>query len=658
MTISIRTRLAFIFVSLSLLMVVLTIYSISVSYNTLYSEQGKSSIFLANLFLERITYNIYLKIQDFRNYGMNLVIQRALKESNAFYENLPRRDEYILNQDKLWTDAPKETFTPFISALIDNDMSDNLRQRFVKHYETVYGYISNKGLSISNRYGVNIAQSQKTKDFYQADEIWWREARDKGFYVSDMLIDEANGVMGLRLGVRIDDAAGEFIGVLKGIVEINKFIREEKVSFFRYLTTEIELISETGKLLYSSKTFHFLEDITQQEYFRKIGKENDFFSAYKGGSKKLCAYARTKTFGSFQGPTWILLLDHDESEVLKPIYLLQNNIIIASAVLIITSLVISLLLARSINEPLKRLKKGAEIIGAGNLDYTIGSESKDEIGQLSGAFDRMVYNLKKVTASRDELNKEMGERKRAEKRFKESQAQLIQAEKMSALGTLTAGVAHELNNPLMCILNYIQYCIKNIRSSSKLYGILMDATQEVGKCIAIVKNLLTFSHIGGEGERYINVQFREIVERVLRLLSYKISLAKVKITLDIPNPELSIRMRANEIQQVLLNLINNAINALEKKEDKQIVIALEKKNGTVHLFIEDNGCGIEEKNMPYIFDPFFTTKRVGEGTGLGLSICQSIIADHEGTITCTSKVGEGTIFDIFLPIRKKNSKED
>jgi len=236
----------------------------------------------------------------------------------------------------------------------------------------------------------------------------------------------------------------------------------------------------------------------------------------------------------------------------------------------------------------------------------------------------------------------------------EAQAQLIQTEKIGALGTMTAGIAHELNNPMMGMLNFTQYCIRHTEEKDKRYAILKDTEREIKRCASIVQNLLTFSRIEKEGEEKLQkMSMTPLFERVLRLLAFRIEKENVSISQHVDERTPDIMMKVSNLQQVVLNLLGNALDALKENDKKEIRIGVRPENGSIQVIVSDSGCGIPPEILPRIFDPFLTTKPIGEGTGLGLSVTRSIIKDHKGEITCKSEVGVGTEFILLLPIEHK-----
>jgi len=276
------------------------------------------------------------------------------------------------------------------------------------------------------------------------------------------------------------------------------------------------------------------------------------------------------------------------------------------------------------------------------------SAYRDEAGKVQGVF----------VAARD-----IAEQRNLEQKLKQltdtlkgSEAQLVQTDRMSAVGAMTADIARELNNPMMSILNFVRYCLKYTAQDDRRYPVLQDAERETQRCTGIVQDLLSFSTMAQEGEEdYEQVSCTLICNRVLELLAYRAEKEKASIKPYTVKGTPRIWMKPNSIQQVIFNLISNALDSVEKTREKEIVADIRRKGGFVQLTISDTGCGIAPEHLEKIFDSFYTTKPVGKGTGLGLSIGRSIVESHGGKILCESEVGKGTTFKVLLPIEKGKS---
>jgi PAS domain S-box-containing protein len=262
---------------------------------------------------------------------------------------------------------------------------------------------------------------------------------------------------------------------------------------------------------------------------------------------------------------------------------------------------------------------------------------------------RLKETENQLKAAHDDLERRVEERTMA---LKKSQAQLIQAEKLGALGVLTAGIAHELNNPMMGMLNFAQYCKKHVEEESRLYSVLDDMERETRRCIDIVKNLQTFSRLKSEEEgKSERIACEEIIERVRKLLSYRLEKEGVSFNVTVSSRCPDVLVEAGNIQQIFLNLIGNALDAVKDMETKKIDVRIDDEfAGYVTVRVTDTGCGIPGDIQDKIFDPFYTTKAVGKGTGLGLSVSRGIIEKHGGALECASEAGIGSVFTVRLPV--------
>jgi signal transduction histidine kinase len=235
----------------------------------------------------------------------------------------------------------------------------------------------------------------------------------------------------------------------------------------------------------------------------------------------------------------------------------------------------------------------------------------------------------------------------------ELEAQLSQAEKLSSVGLLAAGVAHEVNTPLAVISSYTQMLTKQVRGDDRLSPLLEKITQQTFRASEIVNGLLNFSRTGTTEFRETNVN--AIIRDTLTLLEHQFKTAQVKVDVTLASELPPILGNAGKLQQVFLNLFLNAKDAMT--EGGQLHIATE-ANGHVSIAITDTGSGIAPEHLQKIYDPFFTTKTAQKegqrrGTGLGLAVTYGIIQEHAGKIHVESAVGNGTTFYLEFPMLRK-----
>jgi two-component system sensor histidine kinase/response regulator len=323
----------------------------------------------------------------------------------------------------------------------------------------------------------------------------------------------------------------------------------------------------------------------------------------------------------------------------------------------------------------KQVQMGVEITFSGQK-YFITSDRLQILNLLLSTYEAAVSKNRQLVQAQGELrrlNEQLEQRVKArtaelvktnEKlrleitERKQMQIQLVQTEKMSAVGTLAAGLAHELNNPLMAMLNFSQYCLKHSSQDDRRYSVLQDIEHETRRCIDIVHNLLTFSHMEKENEAsYQKASFAAVLDWVLKLLSYRVERQRVLVTQHTGEGTPDVPMVVNKMQQVFLNIVSNALDALGESEKKEIHIDVRRDGEFVQVVIADTGCGIGPENLTKVFDPFFTTKPAGQGTGLGLSTSRALVEAHGGEITCESEAGGGTTVKVSLPVERRKGNE-
>jgi two-component system NtrC family sensor kinase len=239
-----------------------------------------------------------------------------------------------------------------------------------------------------------------------------------------------------------------------------------------------------------------------------------------------------------------------------------------------------------------------------------------------------------------------------------AEAETVRSEKLASVGLLAAGIAHELNNPLTGVLTFAHLLRKKMPDGSQDAEDLDLVIRETKRCAAIIKRLLDFAREKPPEKKFADLN--QIIQDTERIIERPASYRDVKIALDLAPDLPPVWVDADQIKQVVMNILVNAQHAIETQGDitvrsRRCPQARSPEPGMkavpmVEISVTDTGCGIPEHNLQRIFDPFFTSKEVGKGTGLGLSVSHGIVKAHGGAIEVESKVGEGSTFRIFLPI--------
>jgi signal transduction histidine kinase len=278
---------------------------------------------------------------------------------------------------------------------------------------------------------------------------------------------------------------------------------------------------------------------------------------------------------------------------------------------------------------------------------------KKLVKEKTKELDKVVRELKlmnKELSDKNKLiNKQNTDLKNTLKNLKEAQEKLVRFEKMASLGILTAGVAHEMNNPLNYIMgsyNALESCFRNFNSKDKdkIDKLLDRIKLGLDKATEIVQGLNQFSRESKTQDEVCKIH--DILENCLSILNNQVKY-NIKIERQYADEELTIKGNVGQLHQAFMNILTNAIQAIPDKG--KITLSTRRKKDHIEILITDTGKGISKENLSKVVDPFFTTKEPGKGTGLGLSITYSIIEEHKGTLHFGSAVGKGTNVMIKLP---------
>ena len=247
------------------------------------------------------------------------------------------------------------------------------------------------------------------------------------------------------------------------------------------------------------------------------------------------------------------------------------------------------------------------------------------------------------------------------RRLEETQTQLVQSAKLAAVGELAAGVAHEINNPLTSIIGFTRLLLEDDTANEQAHHDLEMIDREAARAREIVRGLLDFARTGDPV--LAPADLNALLEEAVMLVCTRSVQNKVSLTKDMA-PLPPIMLDANQIKQVIVNLLNNAVQAMPDGGHLAVstrLIEREFGSASCHVaavYVSDSGVGIPPENLGRIFDPFFTTKEVGQGTGLGLSVSHSIVERHNGKIEVESAPGAGSTFTVFLPANEASQPSE
>ncbi len=384
--------------------------AVYISEDVLKNNAGDNSIQLADDIIRDIDREIHVRIEDMQAYASDLLLAKDVVRSNKAFEDTPGIMDFIKKTDEDWKSKKK---TPFITGVLNNELSEELI-RYLDFYRQKYEYAPFSEIYVTNRYGVVVASTGRTSDYLQADEEWYQEAvKEREFWLGDVEYDESSDAISIDIVVNIYDGNGIFAGVLKGVLNIEamKSIIDLAQSRSKYESMALRLLDKKGLVIFSGldpalkeqgkdiRLEDFGEDVSRLEGVAGVlGGKSGFAFIPEGGKELLRTFSHSK---GFSGLGWSVVIDFNADEILRPVRRVRNALLALFAVSPTFVLLMALMVSRSISRPIERLKSAALEFGAGEFGSQIELTSKDEIGELGAAFNKMTVDLQKITVSRN-----------------------------------------------------------------------------------------------------------------------------------------------------------------------------------------------------------------------------------------------------------------
>jgi signal transduction histidine kinase len=683
-----------ILLTLSLIpLIIISSLFFSIGREELQKEIGENSVWLAHEILDKIDRNIYSRVERLQAYSVYLGGKEEFRLSNEEFDRLDDIQTYIDEKDNSWTAVPKETITPFMQKIIDNSLSVEIKEELEskEFYNEREGYEVFSEIFATNKYGANIVQTQKTSDYYQADEEWWQIARETGLHISDVEFDESAGVYSINVGVRIDDKDGNFLGVMKTVlnieevVEILKEVRSEmKEMHGGHATMEFKLVNKDAKIIYSSEEgFEFCSDLSKELFSEleniEYSKQTHYFVKECEEEEELFAYANSEGYKNYEGLGWILVVEHETEEIFAPIQKLKDILLIFLLSLILLIIFAGLAISRSFSKPIIQLKDAAIKIGKGEVTK-VNIDTKDEIQDLADTFNYMSMNLKHAESQLEDYSKDLEKKirertKNLEKKTKESEdakkatmnvledveetrKKLEKSyEKLKELDVLKTQflsmTSHELKTPLTPIRSQLQRLLKKELPVGKRNDSLKMILRNAIRLERLIDDVLEVSRIESQRLRLTKSKgdLNEEIKKTIDTLKQDSIERGIKINTSLKKLP-AIYLDKDRMEEVIFNLTKNAI---DHSETKEILVSSEKKGDNAVVSVADRGKGISKDEQVHLFELFYQgkTKNYGHrGTGLGLAIVKGIVEAHGGKVWVKSELKKGSTFYFSLPIKR------
>lgn len=542
------------------------------------------------------------RIDDFKQITYSMEVQNAIQKSNELFQ------KRMVQNNNSNNNINQETQLEILAHVEDNQLTNELKD-IIEFYKNVYEHSVIDEIFITNQHGENIALGIGISDLRQDDENWWQITKREGLFIGKPSYNDNYKTHTIPIGLRINDSAGNFLGVLRISLNLADILNDLKADS-KILSNEnktIYIIDEIGNIVYSSKR----NDLFYEEYneFEAVNGIIGSFENTVGEKTKFVTFATSTGFLDFPGFGWHIIIEQDESSILEDISNVRNELVIITIVGVGMVIVIGLLITYFISKSLEDITNVATHLSKGDFNYTIKPSRFAEFQVILNSFKKASGSIKQLI----ETEKELAETQTRAKN-----------ERLLAIGELSSSLAHDLKNPLSVIKTGIDAMKRNSEGTTpeiqkEVFPRMERAIRRMAHQIEDVLNYVRITPI--------NVKDNSM----LKIIQSSIELIKIpeNIKIEIPKEDITVSCDKEKIEIVFINLILNAIQAIGDKAGN-IIISTSKNHIHDIIEIQDDGEGIAEENMKKIFTPLFTTKM--KGTGLGLSICKNIIEQHGWSI--------------------------
>ncbi|MCX6122710.1 MAG: ATP-binding protein [Ignavibacteriales bacterium] len=336
----------------------------------------------------------------------------------------------------------------------------------------------------------------------------------------------------------------------------------------------------------------------------------------------------------------------------------RRAIFTTTITVIVIGIFIFFFIRATVHKPIAKLIAGTRALSAMQLDHPVDIKADGEIGELAHSFNSMREQLMKTVGELNELTQSLETKvQQRTEQLKAMNQKLFQSDRLASLGQLAASVAHEINNPIAGVLNLSMLVERILKEDGipperveEVRRYLIQISSETTRVGRIVGDLLAFSR--RPSPQRLPADLNAIIRRTVSIIDHKLKLANVELELQLDETLPNIKCDNSQIQQVIVNLVMNASEATHNRDHGKVTVrtTVNTNRESIRFEVKDNGDGIPKENLAKIYDPFFTTKGEGKGVGLGLAVVYGIVESHGGEIEVDTKVGEGTIFRVDLPI--------
>lgn len=450
---------------------------------------------------------------------------------------------------------------------------------------------------------------------------------------------------------------------LIGTLTIGFAIKQEEINTLRRATNSEIILTHNEAILLSTLGQEELENLhsafkgsnaqTRTRYGDTTGTLFSF--AVHNADYLATVYRLNRPNEEGVQPISYLIVKPIERELNRSLKPVMGTFGIISLIFLALTTAIGSIISKSMTKPINELVKGTTEVSKGNYEYTIEVKGQDELSFLGQKFGEMSKSLKEKITELDKLNKDLIERNKdlddTLRQLREAQEELVKSERLAATGKLTAQLAHEINNPIHNIQSCLKTSLGRLPQDTKGRELIEVAFDEISRMAKLTRQLLDFYRTSLVPDEMRPLRINDIVQTVITASEVELKKHRIELLMEYDTDMPEVNGSKDKLKQVFLNIILNAKDAMPDGGKLRVATYLEQSFAKIAF--SDTGIGIPKENLNKIFDAFFTTKGKVSGVGLGLSVSYGIIGQHRGSISVTSRVGEGSTFIVALPLMRE-----
>lgn len=591
------------------------------------AEQLTSSVALKNEaiatnMIQRLDLFIDKRIEEFKTLERAREIKQILETSNQQFSQIEDVEKFM---EQKTTYENYNRYLPLVTQALEEKYRDDMAS-IIESFDKEFGYDYADEFFITNSYGANIVLVLGKADYDQSNKDWWNNAKSDEVHIGKIQYNENYGSYSIPIVLGVYSEDDVFLGTIRVLIDVEEMISEftANARILENQNKHATLMTADGRIIYSDQIVFDQENYVK--YYENMIGTVGHFSLDVNQENTMISFARPNFFES-NGLGWIATISEKESDIVQSLGGVINSLLLISLIGILMIIMIGFTVTVFVSKPLDKLAFLSSKLSKGDFTVKADKSKIQEIKMISDSFNELTQSLKKLVST--------------EKALAESKVK-IRNERLSAIGELSASMAHDLKNPLAVIKASSDILKRKFGSQKndkdeKLDRLFSNMDDAVSRMSHQIKDVLDYVRI-------TPIDIKESsLNKIIHNSIYSLNVPN-NVTISLPKDDLNIKCDVHKMEIVFINLLLNAIQAIGDKKGEISVLANDEDQNIIIKVQNTGGDEIPEELLSQVFDPLVTTKY--QGTGLGLSTCKNVIMQHGGSIHATNFP---TTFHILLP---------